>query len=105
MVVFSWPGVQQKDDAVTGLTKGIEYLFQKNGVRYVKGKGSFADANTVKVDLTVMTAVARFRRAQVSLTHSIDCWQGGGTENITAKNVIIATGSDVMDLPGIKVGR
>ncbi len=44
---------QQKDDAVNGLTKGIEYLFQKNGVRYVKGKGSFTDANTIKVDLTV----------------------------------------------------
>ncbi len=29
--------------------------------------------------------------------------QGGGTESITAKNVIIATGSDVLDLPGIKV--
>lgn len=71
--------MKQKDAAVNGLTSGIEYLFKKNGVRYVKGKGSFANANTVKVDLLE-----------------------GGSETIQAKNVIIATGSDVMDLPGIK---
>lgn len=71
--------MKQKDDAVNGLTAGIEFLFKKNGVRYVKGKGSFADPHTVSVALAE-----------------------GGTELIPAANVIIATGSDVMDLPGIE---
>lgn len=72
--------MKQKEAAVNGLTAGIEYLFKKNGVRYIKGKGSFTGPNTVQATLL----------------------EGGGTETITAKNIIIATGSDVMDLPGIK---
>lgn len=34
-----------------GLTKGIEGLFKKNKVTYVKGHGRFADPNTIEVDL------------------------------------------------------
>lgn len=69
--------MKQKDKAVTGLTSGIEYLFKKNKVDYVKGYGKFASANEIEVDLNQ-----------------------GGKEKIKAKNIIIATGSEPSPLPG-----
>ena len=42
---------KSKSNAVTGLTGGIEYLFKKNKVDYLKGWGKFASANTVDIDL------------------------------------------------------
>lgn len=45
-----------KDKTVKGLTGGIEHLFKKNGVTYVKGKGS----------LKVQTAAAGLLRAAPS---------------------------------------
>ena len=65
----------QRRDAVKQLTGGIEFLFKKNKVDWKKGRASFVDAHTVKV----------------------------GDETVTAKNVIIATGSSVTPLPGIEV--
>jgi hypothetical protein len=53
---------------VAGLTKGIEGLFKKNKVTYVKGHGRFSDPNTIEVDL-------------------ID----GGKQTIKTKNTIIAS--------------
>ncbi|HPZ48146.1 MAG TPA: FAD-dependent oxidoreductase, partial [Novosphingobium sp.] len=38
-----------KADAVKGLTGGIEYLFKKNKVDWLKGRASFVDAHTVEV--------------------------------------------------------
>ena len=38
-----------KADAVKGLTQGIEYLFKKNKVDWLKGYGAFKDAHTVTV--------------------------------------------------------
>ncbi|CAM0881124.1 unnamed protein product [Alopecurus aequalis] len=70
----------QKDKAVTGLTKGIEGLFKKNKVTYVKGFGKLASSSEVSVDL-------------------ID----GGNTVVKGKNIIIATGSDVKSLPGITI--
>ena len=43
--------MKQKDKAVTGLTSGIEYLFKKNKVDYVKGYGKFSSSNEIEVDL------------------------------------------------------
>jgi pyruvate/2-oxoglutarate dehydrogenase complex dihydrolipoamide dehydrogenase (E3) component len=43
--------MKSKNSAVTGLTGGIEYLFKKNKVDYVKGWGKFAGANDIDVDL------------------------------------------------------
>ena len=40
-----------KEKSVTGLTGGIEYLFKKYGVDYVKGWGKFASTTDVEVDL------------------------------------------------------
>jgi dihydrolipoamide dehydrogenase len=65
----------EKATAVKELTGGIELLFKKNKVTWLKGHAAFQDAHTVKV----------------------------GDETVTAKNVIIATGSSVMPLPGVEV--
>ena len=65
-----------KDTSVNGLTSGIEYLFKKNKVDYSKGWGKFVGPNEIEVDLI-----------------------SGGTENIKAKNIIIATGSEPNSLP------
>jgi len=70
----------QKDAAVSGLTKGIEGLFKKNKVNYVKGWASFKSAGEVEVALA-----------------------DGGSTTLSAKNVIIATGSEVTPLPGLDI--
>lgn len=70
-------GVLQADkaDAVKGLTGGIEFLFKKNKVDWLKGYGSFKDTHTVEV----------------------------AGKAYSAKNVVIATGSSVTPLPGVDV--
>lgn len=69
--------MKQKEKAVKGLTGGIEFLFKKNKVDYIKGHGKFASANDIEIDLV-----------------------DGGKDQIKAKNVIIATGSEPSPLPG-----
>ncbi|KAL0290229.1 UNVERIFIED_CONTAM: Dihydrolipoyl dehydrogenase 1, mitochondrial [Sesamum angustifolium] len=70
----------QKDKAVGNLTKGIEGLFKKNKVSYVKGYGKFLSPSEV----------------------SVDTLEGGNTI-VKGKHIIIATGSDVKSLPGITI--
>ena len=65
----------EKTDAVKGLTGGIEYLFKKNKVEWLKGLASFKSKDTVEV----------------------------GGKAWRAKNIIIATGSSVTPLPGVTV--
>ena len=65
----------QRRDAVEGLTKGVAFLFKKNKVDWKKGHATFQDAHTVKV----------------------------GDETVTAKDIVIATGSSVTPLPGVEV--
>lgn len=72
--------LKAKDKSVTGLTMGIEGLFKKNKVTYVKGKGSFTGAKEITVDLL-----------------------DGGSEKIEADHIIIATGSEVTPLPPVPV--
>lgn len=69
--------MKHKTKVVDGLTGGIEHLFKKNKVDYVKGWGKFASANEITVDLN-----------------------GGGTQTIKAKHTIIATGSEPCPLHG-----
>ena len=64
-----------KQDVVNGNTKGIEFLFKKNKVTWLKGWGSIPAAGQVKV----------------------------GEEVHTAKNIVIATGSEPSSLPGVTV--
>ncbi|KAG1832730.1 hypothetical protein EV424DRAFT_1367871 [Suillus variegatus] len=69
--------LQAKEQSVVGLTKGIEMLFKQNKVDYIKGSASFVSATRIAVQLN----------------------DGGSTE-VEAKNVIIATGSEVAPFPG-----
>lgn len=69
-----------KDTSVSSLTKGVEFLFKKNNVEYIKGAGAFADEHTVQVNL-----------------------QDGGETSIRGKNIIIATGSEATPFPGLTI--
>ncbi|EDQ85055.1 uncharacterized protein MONBRDRAFT_38992 [Monosiga brevicollis MX1] len=66
-----------KEKAVEQLTGGIEYLFKKNGVEYVKGAAKLTGANDIDCDLIE-----------------------GGSQTIKAKNIMIAAGSEVAPFPG-----
>jgi dihydrolipoamide dehydrogenase len=66
-----------RKEAVKGLTQGIEFLFKKNKVEWLKGHASFESADTVKV----------------------------GDRTVRAKNIVIATGSSVTPLPGIEIDQ
>jgi dihydrolipoamide dehydrogenase len=70
----------QKSEAVDGLTKGIEFLFKKNKVEYVKGRGKILGKGKVEVTLAE-----------------------GGTRVLETKNIVIATGSEPATLPGIEI--
>ena len=72
--------MKQKNESVAGLTKGIEFLFRKNKVHWVKGWGHIDGPG------------------KVTVTDS----QGGKTELLT-RNIIIATGSEPTPLPGVEV--
>jgi hypothetical protein len=50
--------MKAKDESVASLTKGVEFLLKKNKVDYIKGTGSFASENEVKVDVsTALTLI------------------------------------------------
>lgn len=65
----------QRRDSVKGLTGGIEFLFKKNKVSWIKGHAAFTSANSIEV----------------------------AGQSYTADNFIIATGSSVTPLPGVNV--
>ena len=73
--------LKRKDEVVEGLTKGIEGLFKKNKVEYIKGHGIVMGKGEVAVKPSGKEA-----------PHSLK-----------AKHIIIATGSSVIDLPGVKI--
>ncbi len=72
--------MDHKAKSVDGLTKGIEFLFKKNKVTYLKGHGSFQDKNTISVKDS-----------------------SGSISQIKAKHTVIATGSSVISLPNITI--
>ena len=72
--------MKSKDTAVSGLTKGVEFLFKKNNVEYIKGTAAFAGEHEIKVNLT-----------------------DGGEQTILGKNIIIATGSEATPFPGLEI--
>ena len=72
--------LESKDKVVTGLTSGIEFLFNKNKVDYVIGRGTIKAAGTV-----VATA------------------EDGEETTLKTKNILIATGSETTPLPGIEI--
>ena len=74
--------MKQKADSVTALTKGIEFLFKKNKVEWIKGAGKIAGAGKVEV-----TA------------------EDGSISVLETKNIVIATGSEPSPLPGVDVDQ
>jgi dihydrolipoamide dehydrogenase len=72
--------LQHKDSIVGDLTKGIEFLFKKNKVTYLKGTGVITKAGEVQVTPAK-----------------------GASETIQTKNILIATGSEVTPLPGVTI--
>lgn len=73
--------LEAKDNAVLGLTKGVEHLFRQNKVDYIKGAASFVSPN------------------RLSISPIAEAPEGTPTE-VEAKNIIIATGSEVAPFPG-----
>src|ERR1700675_39141 len=71
--------MKRKDTVVGQNTKGVEYLFRKNKVTWVRGKGTLKKGNVIDVALS-----------------------DGKSETYRAKNVIIATGSVSVELPFLK---
>ena len=71
--------MSNKNKSVQVLTKGVEYLFKKNKVTYIKGKGVLFSENSIVV------------------------YENGKKNNYKAKNIVIATGSTVSSLPGIEI--
>ena len=71
----------RKDKIVGDLTKGIAFLFKKNKIESVEGRGTIVDAGTVEVGAS----------------------NGAGPRTLKAGKIIIATGSEVMPLPGVEI--
>ncbi|OQR91907.1 dihydrolipoyl dehydrogenase 1, mitochondrial precursor, partial [Thraustotheca clavata] len=72
--------MKSKDKSVKILTGGIEGLFKKNKVDYIKGFGKIVAKNQLSVALS-----------------------DGGNKTVSTKNILIATGSEVTPLPPVPV--
>ena len=69
----------RKDKVVDDLTKGIGFLFKKNKVTGITGA------------------------AKITKPGEVEVMDDGGTKTYTAKNILIATGSEVAPLPGVEI--
>ena len=74
--------MSNKNKSIQVLTKGVEFLFKKNKVTYFKGKGVLFSNN----DIVVYE-------------------ENNKRTNIKAKNIVIATGSEVTSIPGIEINE
>ena len=72
--------MNNKKKTVQDLTKGIEFLFKKNKITHIKGKGSILAKDTVVVTSNSKKKI-----------------------NYKTKNIVIATGSEPMSLPEINI--
>jgi dihydrolipoamide dehydrogenase len=70
----------RKNKIVTGLTKGVEFLFKKNTITWIKGSGRLAGNGKVEVT-------------------------GADARTVTAKEIIVATGSAPRSVPGITLDK
>ena len=70
----------RKDKIVSGLTKGVEGLFKKNGIAWIKGTARLLGQGKVAVS-------------------------GGDDQELTAKHIIVATGSTPRSVPGVTIDR
>ena len=74
--------MKQKDGSVGQLTKGIEFLFKKNKVDWIKGAGKIAGPGKVEVT-----------------------GPDGAAATLDAKNIVIATGSEPAPLAGVDIDQ
>jgi dihydrolipoamide dehydrogenase len=70
----------RKDKIVSGLTKGIEFLFKKNKIDWIKGTARLTGHGRVEVT-------------------------DGASQTLEAKHIVIATGSQPRSIPGIAIDR
>ena len=73
--------MMNKSKSVQVLTKGVEFLFKKNKVTYIKGKGVLFSKNDVVV------------------------YENGKKTSYKSKNIVIATGSSSTSVPGIEINE
>jgi len=73
--------MQRKDDVVKKLTDGVAYLFKKNRIALLQGKGRLAGSDG---DL-----------------HRVAVAGGAGEQLLSGRRVLLATGSRAAELPGI----
>jgi dihydrolipoamide dehydrogenase len=79
-VSIDWPGIiARKTKVVTKLAKGVEFLLKKNKVEMIRGLAKIAGPG------------------KISVTDP-----KGATQEITAKNIVLATGSEARMLPGLE---
>ena len=71
--------MSNKNKSIQVLTKGVEFLFKKNKVTYIKGKGVIFSKNNVVV------------------------YDNNKKSSFNSKNIVIATGSAAASLPGIEI--
>jgi dihydrolipoamide dehydrogenase len=70
----------RKDKIVTGITKGVEFLFKKNKITWVKGTARLAGQGTVEVS-------------------------GADAQMLRAREIVVATGSAPRGVPGIEIDK
>lgn len=70
----------RKDKVVTGLTRGIEFLFRKNKIEWIKGTARVAG------------------RGKINVTD-------GDAQDLAAREIVIATGSAPRSVPGVEIDR
>ncbi len=71
--------MSNKNKSIQVLTKGVEFLFKKNKVTYIKGKGVLFSKNDIMV------------------------YENNKKTKYKSKNIVIATGSEVVSLPGLEI--
>src|SRR5579863_7816343 len=74
--------LKQKADSVTALTRGVEFLFRKNKVDWIKGRGAIAG------------------EGKVAVTDA-----DGKQTTLETKAIVIASGSEPAPLPGVEVDQ
>lgn len=72
--------MSHKDNIVSELTAGVEFLFKKNKITGIKGAAKILSPGKVEV--------AR---------------HNGATDVLECRNIVVATGSEVMPLPGVEI--
>ncbi|MGE5198395.1 MAG: FAD-dependent oxidoreductase, partial [Rhodospirillaceae bacterium] len=70
----------RKDKIVTIITRGVEFLFKKNNITWIKGSARLAGPGKVEVT-------------------------GDAPQTLTAKEIVVATGSYARSVPGIELDR